>query len=599
MPELQKKSNRADNYINYFIHEQQKNGSFSDDKKSESVFFTALTLSYLNSLAKTPEIREAKKKAVEFLLSKKDDRWLFGDNIGVNFLVYSALMEYDPKIIDGAAMAKILMVLTSVETKEGGPYYSDINKQDVGSAKSPPLVVRSHASGPLRHSFSEASRSAADGQFNRVDLGVNAVIAYFLSLQDVDLPELNKLIESAIENNDFESKFFASHCLTVYFISKFYKGGKKERLTDFILKKKSEAKSRLEILLAETALDNLKKKENKMALEAEKDEEEARITELIIKIAEKRFSALDGEIKNIAMQGIKNTIRGNRDKQMSLMSYYMKQALGKKGRGISDDTIARMGLANVFYWTAFIIYDDFLDEDEAADPKMLPAYNIYSRHYTDFFSTLLAKNTGFHSFFHTLMDGLDAACSWEMQYCRTRVEGSVFFIPELLPEYGDYEKKYRPVAGHILGPVAMLYLLGYKEDSPETQNLISYFKNYLIAMQINDDAHDWEEDMRRGHLSTVAVMLLKDYQEKYPGKKEIDMDKELQKLKEVFWFKTIVAASQTSMRHTDKSRQALKSMTVLEYIAPLEKYIIITENVARKALDEQKKTIDFLDAYEH
>ena len=57
---------------------------------------------------------------------------------------------------------------------------------------------------------------------------------------------------------------------------------------------------------------------------------------------------------------------------MSLMSFYTKEAFGKKGEKISDDIVAEMGLANIFFWTAFIIYDDFWDEDEEAQPRKLP-----------------------------------------------------------------------------------------------------------------------------------------------------------------------------------------------------------------------------------
>jgi len=622
-------NNSMNNHFEQLIRAQQEDGSFFDTGESKSVLFTALILSCLNSLKETDEIENAKQKAADFLLLQKNDDWIFSENIAVNFYILSALTEYSHKIIDGAAIAKILMTLTSIEVKEGGPYYSDINKQN-----------------------------------EKIDLGVNSAIANFLSLQDVDLPELDKLIDSAIENGDFKSDFFASCYSIVYFISKFYKGDKKEKLIDFILSGKQNGKwdDPLDSCLAITSLVNLgydvlnlqdeinylrnyaeelrkpypfyldgrdainrvsappalnaafyfealnsadkaDKKDKPAKADESKNSEavfnggEKQMMDKIIKTAKERFSELDGKIRDFAMREIQRTIKGNRDKQMSLMAYYFKKALGEKGKRFPDETIAKLGLVNIFFWTAFIIYDDFWDEE--GEPKILPTANMYARNFTKFFNAILPPDSGFNDFFRGLMDKLDAANTWETVYCRAEANGSKIIIPENIPDYGNYEAAYEPASGHILGPVAMLYLLGCQKNSSEIQNLISYFRNYLIAMQINDDAHDWEEDLRRGHLSTVAVMLLKDYQEKYPGKKEIDIDKELQELQKIFWFKTIIKASETAVWHTDRSREALKAMPILEDIAPLERLIIITENVAKKALDEQKKTKDFLEAYKN
>jgi hypothetical protein len=313
--------------------------------------------------------------------------------------------------------------------------------------------------------------------------------------------------------------------------------------------------------------------------------------ELIVKTAEEEFSALEIDAQKLAIREIQKTIKGNKDGQMSLMAYYFKKALGKNGEKFSDSLIAKMGVANIFFWTAFIIYDDFWDEDEAANPQILPIANLYARHYVDFFDFVLPENTGFRAFFHKLMDNLDAANAWENMYCRARVEGSKFFIPEKLPDYGDYEFKFRPASGHILGPVAMLISLGYSLDSAEVKNIILYFKNYLIAMQINDDAHDWEEDLKRGHISTVVDILLRDLNWQ---KREIDLDKDLDELRKVFWFKTMPKAEELALFYADKAKQALSAVGLFENLAPLEKFININKNVAEKALKEQKESVKFL-----
>lgn len=593
------------NYFQYLINHQQEDGSFLDSKGTKSVLSTALILSCLNNLKETVELKEIKQKAANFLLSQKDNDWLFSENIGADFCALSALMKYNPEIIDGRAIAKILMVLTSVETKEGGPYYSYFGKEKERTPK-------------------------------RVDLGVNSEVAYFLSLQNVELPELNNLIEAAIESGDFKSEFWTSDYPVIYLISKFYKGGKKQKMIDFILSREESGKweDPLNTALAASSLLNLNYPVEKLEKEmnylkncdigsftldiafyletldrvdsagrAEKPAfdrkftaDEEKIYNLIIKIAQQRFSSLSGKIKDYAMEEIKKVIKGNPDKQMTFMSYYFKKALGKKGERISTEMVAKLGLANIFFWTAFIIYDDFIDEE--GDPKIISTANLYARDFTTLFNTLFSPKSDFNRFFRKLMDKLDEANTWEAVNCRAKVNGTKIEIPQNIPDYGNYEVAYQPASAHILGPVEMLFYLGYKENSPEVQNLISYFKNYLIAMQLNDDMHDWEEDLRRGHLSTVVVMLLKDYKEAKPDKREIDMEKDLAELQKIFWFKTIVKAAEITVQHTEKSRQALESMTILEDLSPLERFIEITEGAAKKALREQKATSDFLKTYQ-
>lgn len=460
-------------------------------------------------------MKEVKNKMTEFLLSRKNKNWEFGESLLSDFCTLSALTEYDKSIINGSALARITKRLTEIEEKEGGPYRSP------------------------------------DG---KIDPAINAAIARFLSLFEVELPSLKIFNEQADETYDIPE-------------------------TEALKIAKSLSKKK-----------NMEQSKNTGSFTAE----ESKIMGIIYKKFDERMAIFSPELRSTARSAIDKTISGNRDKQMSLMSFYTRQALGKRGEQILDEIVAEMGLANIFFWTAFIIYDDFWDEDEAAQPKLLPIANIFARHYINYFTTLLPQDSGFPDFFHQIMDNLGVANFWETQYCRTKIEDSVFYIPKILPDYADYENKFRPASGHVLGPVAMLMLLGYKIDSPEVKNFIDYFRHYLIAMQINDDAHDWEEDIRRGHISTVVDMLLLDF-----GRKEeiIDLEKDLSELKKVFWFKTIKKAAEIAISHTEKSRQALKNMGVFENTAPLERIINISENIAKKALTEQAESINFLETY--
>lgn len=313
-------------------------------------------------------------------------------------------------------------------------------------------------------------------------------------------------------------------------------------------------------------------------------EEEAGYMKLLRARIKTRFKKFDQASRDKAVAVIERTIAGNPDKQMSLMSFYVRQALGRRGSTFKPQDIAALGVANIFFWTAFIIYDDFWDEDEAADPELLPIANLLARDYVDYFGHLLPAKTDFRVFFHTMMDRLDAANTWEMRTCRASVAEGVFEVPDTLPDYGDFDIKFYPACGHVLGPVAMLVRLGYAVDSMEVRSLVNYFRHYLVAMQLNDDAHDWKEDLARGHISTTVSLLLQEWIKAHPGRRAIHLRDDMPELEQLFWFKVLEPICGQVLLRTARARRALRRLTFLENIVSLERLVAMHEHSAQEAL---------------
>jgi len=563
------------NLINVLVKSQRKDGSFLNREFGNNILFSSLILIELEKVA-DKKIVKVKNKLSAWLFKDK----LLDNDLATTFLKLIALFKSRPALVNGQLLGDVLNILIACESQEGGPYYFH-----------------------------------PDNKNKIIDLGVNVVIAYFLQLNKVTLPRLNNLIEEAINKKDFSSKILNPY-LVIYFISKFYQGPKKQALEEYALHrlKKLTGINQLLILSALSSLGSKVARPEEIRSESplkaslllnlsspkiespETDNlKEALMIKKILNEAKTRFAYLEPDLKKIALSEIKRTLKNNKDKQMSLIAYYFKMALGDKGRIINDDLLAKIGLANIFFWTAFIIYDDFWDEDESAIPSILPSANLYARHYVDFYSQILPEHPEFKIFFHKLMDRLDAANTWETKHCRTKVAGSDFIIPEKLPNYRKYENKFRPASGQILGPLVICLKLRLKLNSADISYLINYFKNYLIAMQINDDAHDWLEDMTRGHLSTVVVMIIEDWQKKYPRRKKINLISDIEKLQKIFWFQIIKRAGQTVLLHTKESRRALEKISYLEDKQPLAKFINIAENIAQEALDKQKQSLAILE----
>lgn len=322
--------------------------------------------------------------------------------------------------------------------------------------------------------------------------------------------------------------------------------------------------------------------------------EEESIVRLMLDHAKKRFERFEPDYTNRALSVIEQTIRKNTDKQMSLMAWYAKKAAASD---VSDKFIAEAGLANTLFWTAFIIYDDFWDEDESADPKLLPVANTFAREYVSFFSSLFPE-TKFSRLFHTYMDKLDEANHWETVSCRAMISNNTLEIPKVIPNYGDYSKKFAPSSGHMFGPLAVLIKSRVGIDSDDMRNAIEYFSGYLIAMQINDDIHDWVEDLQRGTLSTVVAPLISEYAKRNPDAKHIDLAAEQETLQQLFWYDIMPNICKTAIETSERSIRALHRINAIKNPEPLETYPRMTKQSAEHALAEQQKSVDFLNAYD-
>jgi hypothetical protein len=273
------------------------------------------------------------------------------------------------------------------------------------------------------------------------------------------------------------------------------------------------------------------------------------------------------------------------------MPFYFKKALGEKAKDINDEKISLLSLYNIYFWNAFIIYDNFWDEDEEADIKLLPVANYFSRNFIRYFST--KRNKKFRSFFLSLMNNLDGANFNEITNFRLIIKDNELYIPKKIPDYQDYELKFWPSAGHIIAPVLMLTELGYEIDSPEISYLTDYFKHYLVAKQINDDLHDWIEDMNRGHSTIVILTIIKKWIEIYPNKKKINTKKDLPKLKNIFW-QSIDEIIAIALDHLKKSKHYLNKMETIENTKYLKQFIEIEEKAIKKAADEKSKSVKFM-----
>ena len=364
----------------------------------------------------------------------------------------------------------------------------------------------------------------------------------------------------------------------------------------------------------------------------ETDKEILKIRALIRKKIKERIEQAPPELAKVLDQLIKKTLKNDKSGQILFNACHWQQALKDldqtekadvlkgsvsgevgAGRGFTKNELADLGFANLAGWAAYAVYDDFLDGE--GQGKYLGCANLLMRELNLIFSTRLPFESGFKDFTREVMDQIDNANTWEIEKCRLeRVKLGkgqselLFKLPRKWPIYRNYQKLAERSLGHLLPPAAVLFNQGFKKSSLAIKNLIKFYSHYIIARQLNDDAHDIEVDLKKGSLTPVVFMVLKKWQaknNKENGKKtgnlkprlEIDIKKELPELQGIFWHEIIVPVAEEVLKQAKLARQALKELKqsgVIKQQDKFEEILRAVEGSAKQAVVERKKTLDFL-----
>ena len=211
-----------------------------------------------------------------------------------------------------------------------------------------------------------------------------------------------------------------------------------------------------------------------------------------------------------------------------------------------------------------------------------PARTSFLRALTEIYHSLGTRAVEIAPLFKGTMDRIDDANAWEQRHCRI-LAGS-----NALPSFGGHETLADRSIGHAMGPLAMLLLAGYDASGKEYKNVESFFRHYLIARQLHDDAHDWAEDLLRGRVNSIGAIVL--------GDKTMAATTALQELKKIFWEESIDVAARMIIAHIDAARRARES-SPLSDADFMESALQRLESGARRAITERDEALAFLKDY--
>lgn len=628
-------SDTLDKALAFLTKNQQQNGGFISYSSSDlsditrtkqtymTTFFPSLILSCLAGMQSTAA-HELKQSITTYLLGQKSTHWSFNywdrtskhaaelpypDDLDDTFCALIAIQQHNPKLLNGKVLASITKLLMQTEQAPGGPYRTWLVSEK------------------------------ADTVWHDIDLAVNANIAYFLKLQHVDLPGLETFIDDKIKRRKLLTSYYPKSIMLLYFISRSYKGQYIDDLIGLLVAYKPQniletalkltsllrlgyTKSRLETLASSILKSQLPDGSwrsyafcidpslagqthyagspslttafciEALTLYRAHDEQPAMANdkryEMIVRAARQKIvRVIQPELKQETLVVLENTLASDNDQQIVLLPWYVAQ--GTRANP-PQKTLKQLALASLWGWTAYTILDDFLDGD--GDKVQLPSALFCMRQLIETLHAIMPRNSAFQHEVSNILNKLDAANAWEVSHCRVHIQDGIAHIKQL-PDYDNYWQLADRSLGHTIAGLGVLYAAGFHDA--RLNALRNFFRHYLIARQLNDDAHDWQEDLLSGHINAVGVKILTTWSKDSSKQLEnLQLEQEIGMLQRIMWEDTIVGICGDIQKHITLARRALRPQSTGFSPEIFESMLLPLEASTKKALGVRQQAKDFI-----
>ncbi len=247
--------------------------------------------------------------------------------------------------------------------------------------------------------------------------------------------------------------------------------------------------------------------------------------------------------------------RADKNKEISHISQYFEQSIIRKTTQTNNDV--NLGIANFHAWMAYSLYDDLIDGEGLIES--LPAANAMHRYSLIEYISLFPKEQDFIIDVYNLVD---SANSWELKNCRQSIINLKIDTTEV-PDFRDGTILAERAYGHVLGPLLIARSLNLTK--PQNTEIHNAFTHYLIARQLNDDLHDWKEDLRNGRMTFVTSHLINNLGIK---NNQFDLEELISNLELFFWDKGLESVSKIITEHIEQSLRAFESTGIFDLHGP-------------------------------
>lgn len=619
--------------IDFLQRQQQTDGSFfgyasasvrpfDPERRQTTIFPTALILECLNGVPGTERIRD---RAAHFLQQEvtKQGSWNYWqcgsrartdepypDDLDDTACSLAALTRAAPGWVDSGRLGQFAHLLVSVEQAPGGPYNTWLVDTQVA------------------------------GQWQHVDVAVNANVGYALSLQSVCPSGLRRYIEQAIETSTYHSAYYVGELPVLYFLCRWYQGDQSAKL-----------RAKIEALLdnhrLETALEcallissarrlgvrGIRLERLKSQLQAEQLGDHWAADALYLDPAydgQQHYGGSDAlttafVLEALTLQNLTAAAKPepHQDRRTVVPAYVQRearqipdQALRRRyvktarrviegpggeqiyaaaslaaragGWRVAAADLHRLDSAALNGWIAYTLYDDILDGSH--DVGVINVANIALRmSYEQFIG---GKQNDYTQYVRQVFTGIDCANEWELRSARAAVVGSNVKYSRL-PDYGDHSQLAERSLGHSLAAIGVACRYHGTMDHPAIDGLQRFFKHFLIARQLNDDAHDWEADIRAGHLSAVVSRLLAGT----GHDSNVNLIDDWEELRLHFWRHTLDEICALIKEHLQAAEDALQACGLADP-SIMQRWLDDLMAATTAAKHGRDETLKFITAYE-
>lgn len=255
---------------------------------------------------------------------------------------------------------------------------------------------------------------------------------------------------------------------------------------------------------------------------------------------------------------------------------------------VAESVVQNLNQASIHGWLAYTLFDDILDGEGAVSTAPLAMLAV--RRSQQNFHRALPMGYDSSLIYYTF-NTMDIANDWEQRFARATVNDDNISI-SALPHYGAYIQLANRSWGHSLAATIVL-LQKYSPQSAEVEALQSFFKHFLVARQLNDDAHDWQEDLARGHLSAVVTLLFKNK----PLPLTVHFKQDLPELQKQFWTVTIDQVAKLIKRHLKQARKQLRLLEPIMDTATFNTWLVALDDATQRAIEGTRQTKEFIAAF--
>ncbi len=444
------------------------------------------------------------------------------------FIVLNALHAHDSDLVSGDHLAIAVQRLLKAEQRPGGPYTDGAEPDLLTNAAIAHFAGWAAGSLPPTIAFIREQLSA--------DPGVSKLVYHQLG----GIPELRNDLSVAVNRADEELSEIARLGAEVYAYTLVRTG-------------------------AERNIDSMYD----------------HLNEEIFARVQGELNVYGTEISRLGLAMLEKIKSANKNYEITLLSTYFADSLTFP---TEQSTITQqLGAANLYCWIAYMLYDAMLDEKR--DTTALPLANIAHRKSLELYRSV-CSDPNMRNFVDYAFDAMDATNAWEVENTH-RVPGA---IPESLPIFGNFYRLAHRSYAHVLGPLIIASRLP-DINSEAKQLLHDSLMQYLIARQLNDDTHDWQDDLKAGRITHVVLTLVKHV---YGRKLPVGQMADIPALQEVFWQRCGEDMSLEIQEHIHQGKALLeKSMIVSKDSRFVYLYDVI-DSSAQKSRALKKRGTSFI-----